>query len=570
MILNNDENIESLKAENSRLVEKIKSLEKRLSMSSSSFLNIVGKSLDGIVIVDQEKMVVYTNYAAMELFDRNIADLLGEPLDLGCDTKQLFQNTETSTEIEIPQADGTMSIAEASVMKSEWNNEPCFVVSFRNITERKKSEELLQYMSHHDYLTDLPNRVFFEKKMKLAIDEAKDKKQHMALMYLDLDNFKVVNDTLGHDVGDALLKRVSSALKGSLRVGDCVARLGGDEFAIILTNLRKPGYAEIVANSILNKLSESFKLDNHDVYANASIGIAVYPMAGMDMVSLVKSADTAMYNAKKCGKNQYRFYSAELNQDSEKNLSIINGLRVALRQDEFFLEYQPIVDVSTGACCGIEALLRWNHPQLGLVPPDVFLPFAEDASLMMKIGQWVLQNALADFKKINNPSLRFISINMSANELDGARTAKIVYDLIGKTGISTKEVVLELTETSIMKNPEASIDKFKKLSNIGVSIAVDDFGTGYSSLNYLKRLPVQILKIDKSFVDDIGDDHDDEVIVESTIKLAHGLGLKVIAEGVETKAQLDFLKKNSCDYVQGYYYSKSLSFEALRAYLKKS
>jgi diguanylate cyclase (GGDEF)-like protein/PAS domain S-box-containing protein len=330
MIKKENNKSDPLMLENEDLMEKLKQLESKLAMSNSAFLNIVGKSLDGIVIVNQDKMVVYANYAVMELFDKNIADLLGEPLTIPVDPLALATKDTNAMEINIPHTDGSTSIAEISILNTEWNNEACHVVSFRDITERKKTEEVLSYMAEHDFMTDLPNRVAFEKHMTESIKRARTGREHMAVLYLDLDNFKLINDTLGHDSGDALLKEISKVLKRSIRQGDTVARLGGDEFAIILNGLRKTEYAGRVAQTILNELEDPFDFEDKKIYSNASIGIAVYPYGGTTAVDLLKNADTAMYSAKHNGKNQYRFYSADLNETNERILLISTGLRKAL------------------------------------------------------------------------------------------------------------------------------------------------------------------------------------------------------------------------------------------------
>ena len=559
------ESVTELKKENTKLTKKIKLLENKLAMSNLAFLNIVGRSLDGILIINREKMVLYTNYAAIKLFDRNIASLLGEPLDIGIDLEQTSH--ERSVELKINRPNGSFAITEVSLVKTEWNNEPCYVVSFRDITERKKTEEILEYMSHHDHLTSLPNRTFFDKQMQENIKKAERDDLYMAILYLDLDNFKMVNDTLGHDKGDQLLKEVSSTLNRSIRSDDTVARLGGDEFAIIINHLKRPDDAAIVAKHIITKLGKCYKIDGNDVYTNASIGIAVYPDAGETAVELVKNADTAMYSAKRNGKNQFRYYSPQLNIKNERTLQILNGLHNVIKDKELFLEYQPVMDIKKNKCLGFEALVRWQHKELGLIPPTEFLPYAEETNTMTDIGNWVITQAIKDYKKVAGTS-NFISINISTTELDDPKTVQVITKAIKTSKIAAKNIVLELTETSIMRNPEDSITKFNKLNKSGVNIAVDDYGTGHSSLSYLKRLPISILKIDKSFIDDIGKDLNNTIIVKSTIQLAHNLGLKIVAEGVETKEQLEFLKKNHCDFVQGYYFAKPLKLDKLKEFLE--
>lgn len=309
---NTKETIEELSKENRALLKKVKLLENKLAMSNIAFLNIVGRSLDGILIVNQQKMVLYTNYAAIKLFDRNIAELLGEPLDIKINHEKVSR--ESGVELKIERPDGSIAITEVSIVKTEWNNETCYVISFRDITERKKTEEILEYMSHHDPLTSLPNRTFFEKQIQKNIEEAKKSGSYMAILYLDLDNFKMVNDTLGHDKGDKLLKKVARTLSKSIREGDTVARLGGDEFAIIINKLKKADDATTIAKNIISKIGRCYKIDGHNVYTNASIGIAIYPESGKTTIELVKNADIAMYSAKHKGKKQFCHYSPELKQ----------------------------------------------------------------------------------------------------------------------------------------------------------------------------------------------------------------------------------------------------------------
>lgn len=556
-----DQSIETLQAEVERLTKKIAKMEKHLAMSNAAFLNIVGKSSDGIVILDKQKMVVYTNYAAIKLFDRNIADLLGEPLDILVDIK-------TSSELQIPHADGTVAVAEVSILETEWNNEPCYLASFRDITERKRSEELLTYMSRHDYLTDLPNRVYFEKKLTSAMADAKKNNTNMALLYIDLDNFKFINDTMGHDAGDLLLKEVSEKLKACTRQVDTVARLGGDEFAVILSSLKRPDYAAQVARKILDALCNKCVIKGKEIFANASVGIAVYPMGGENPVDLLKNADTAMYSAKNQGKNQYRYFSEELNESNSKNMIVLNSLRSINQDTNFHLLYQPLVNLSRLSCYGAEALLRWNHPELGLLAPDEFLPLAEEGRAITQISRWVIEHAFTEIAA-SGMDRHYFSLNLSAKDLDDASLTQFVYETAKHKSLALKRIVFELTETSVLSNPTVSLKHLDRLHDLGVRIAIDDYGTGYSSLSYIRQMPIAILKIDASFIQDIGKSRDDTIIVSSTIQLAHNLGLKVVAEGVETKEQLDFLLSHGCDYAQGFYFSEPVPIDALPATMKR-
>ncbi|MCX7115230.1 MAG: EAL domain-containing protein [Gammaproteobacteria bacterium] len=566
---NKTETLSALRIKIEALRADIKQLNAKLAMSSAAFLNIVGKSADGVLIVNQDNMVVYTNYAAIKLFDRNLADLLGEPLALNIDAMQ-FDNaseTETTTELRIPNAAGGETVTEVFVLQTVWNNEPCFVVNLRDITARKKSEALLHHTATHDFLTDLPNRAHLEMKIGEAIDYANEHKQHMAVLYLDLDDFKAVNDTFGHAVGDTLLKEVSTLLLRHVRHGDTVARLGGDEFVIILNTLRKPDYAAVVARAILERLGRVFLIHEKEVCINASIGIAVYPVCGANVTELLKNADTAMYAAKGHGKNQYRFFTQELSQQSEQNLHITNGLRHAIRNQELRLQFQPIIELQQLTCCGIEALVRWQHPRLGLVYPDQFLPYAEEIGSMSAIGRWIFKQALNDYSRMDLKSPLFLSVNMSATEFTSDDIDQFILSSMQEHTLLTNKLVVELTETILMSYPEIAIKNIKRLTAHGVRVAIDDYGIGYSSLSLLKHLPISILKIDKLFITDIGINLNDAVIIKSTIQLAHNLGLKVVAEGVETQDQLMFLQEHGCDYAQGYYFSEPLFVDQLVEYV---
>jgi diguanylate cyclase (GGDEF)-like protein/PAS domain S-box-containing protein len=560
--------ITDLQIANSDLKAQVELLQQKLEISSASFLNIVGKSVNGIIILNHEHLVVYTNYAAHQFVEEGPDDIIGKHLQLEQEISDLLHNRARFSEVNIKKSDGSLVIAEISVLETEWEGSLCYVLSFLDITERKQSEEMLEYMSKHDYLTDLPNRIAFEKNLKLAMLDADNCGHYMALLYLDLDNFKMVNDTLGHDVGDILLKEVSILLTDTFRFGDNVARLGGDEFAITLFNLRKPEYAASVAKKIIDKFNQAFILDQQEIYTSVSIGIAVYPLSGDNPIDLVKNADTAMYSAKRMGKNRYQFFSRELNKYNEDNLQIINGLRTAVQDDELLLMYQPIIDLANNKCSGIEALVRWQHPVLGLLTPDKFIAIAEDCDAILEIGTWVINQALTDFAAIASDKNLLLAINVSAKELEGLNVTNLFMQKIHDLNIAKHRVLLELTETSLMSNPAKAMSKFRHLSEAGVKIAVDDFGTGYSSLSYLKKLPLSILKIDKSFIADINKDENSEVIINSTIQLAHSLGLQVVAEGVESSVQLDFLRAHQCNFVQGFYFSAPLLLEDLIKYLQ--
>jgi len=552
--------LDKLKRENKALCDEVSRLESRFAMSRAAFFKLVKHNLDGILIIDKNRVVVYANSMAAALFGKTNSDLFGaslaallvEPVDLTPQEKEI-------TEVVLSHTDEGISVFELSILNTEWECEPCHVLCFRDINERKKAEEVLEL----DLIYDSPNRIVFEKQMREAIQQAKLHQEHMGVLYINLDDFNLVNNTFGHDAGDLLLKKVAIRLRKSIRKKDVIARLGGNEFAVILNGLRKPEYAGVAAKNILKLLDKPFELDGKKAHTNASIGIAVYPLGGTSIIELIEHADAAMRTAKNNGKNQYQFYLKTLNEISHHKALISGGLRNALQKQQFFMVYQPIVDLKTGDYIAYEALLRWKHPTLGVLYPEEFLSVAEDENYMLPIGRWVMQQVFSDYKQLDSDQLLFVTVNVTADELEDEKIAENILENIQKFDVDLNKIVLELTETSFIKSPEILLEKLKQLSSVNIRIAVDDYGTGYSSLSYLKRLPISILKIDKTFIDDMLSNVRDRLIVESTLKLAHDLELKVIAEGVETKAQLDFLKQHDCDYIQGFYFSKPLEMQAI-------
>ncbi|MBB72436.1 MAG: diguanylate cyclase [Legionellales bacterium] len=432
------------------------------------------------------------------------------------------------------------------------------VVVFTDITLRKTVEEQLTHLALYDHLTKLPNRLLFEKTITQTIARARRHNRLMALMFLDLDHFKTINDTLGHDVGDLLLQGVAERLKECVRESDTVARLGGDEFAIILDEVDKIEDAAIIAEKILESLTPPFNLDGHEVFASTSIGIAVYPMSGDTSIALTKNADISMYRAKQQGRNNYRFFTSDMNEQSMQRLNLAHSLRRAVEQDQLYLCYQPKLNLKTGEVTGVEALLRWKHPHLGDIAPAEFIPIAEETGLILTIGEWCLQQVCQQIKtwQTDNIAINRVAVNLSSCQLVQGDLVNLVKTALSDSNLDSSCLELELTETSIMTNPTTSATILQDLHDLGVHISIDDFGTGYSSLGYLKSLPVDSLKIDQSFVHDIAEDPNDAAIVKAIIALAHSMDLTVIAEGVETEAQLQFLDDNHCDQIQGYYFSK--------------
>lgn len=454
--------------------------------------------------------------------------------------------------------------------------------TIQNITERKQAEEKIRKLAYYDTLTGLLNRLSFQERLQSALSLAKRNSRLMAVLFLDLDNFKRINDTLGHDRGDILLKTVADSLLESTRESDAiarigvenigadVARLGGDEFTILLTEIAQIEDAGLVAQRILNLLSEPISLDGHNVFATPSIGISVFPDNGDTASTLLKNADTAMYYAKQCGKGNFQFYADSMNANSLERLNLESDLRQALKNEEFELHYQPIIDCLTGKIIGAESLLRWNSLKHGLVSPNEFIPLVEGNGMIVDIGKWVLRNAciqnktwqLAGFEPIQ------IAVNLSSLQFRHSDLLNTIEQALSDSQLAPEYLVLELTEGMIMHNSEQAITTLERLKQAGVEISIDDFGTGYSSLSYLKRFPLTSLKIDKSFISDLPENQDDAAITTAVIAMAHSLNLRVIAEGVEKPEQTTFLRKLKCNSMQGYLYGKPMRAEKFTQHLE--
>ena len=435
-----------------------------------------------------------------------------------------------------------------------------------DVSERKRSEEQIHYLAYFDVLTGLPNRSLFFRLTDQALLEAKRDQAHAALLFVDLDRFKPINDSLGHEVGNQLLRRVATRLREALRAEDVVARLGGDEFAVALFDIAQRDHAANVARKLLDVLKEPFRIHNHELKLGASIGIAIYPEDSPDTETLLRLADLAMYRAKQSGEG-YAFFSEELNRRALQRLRVEAGLRRALAQDELLLHYQPKVDIATGRVVGAEALVRWRHPETGMVPPGEFIPVAEESGLVVDIGNWVLNAACAQasaWRQAGLPPVK-IAVNLSAREF-APDLSERVKEVLDRHGLPPSFLELEITEGVLAKSTEGVIRMMGELMSLGIGLSLDDFGTGFSSLSYLKRFPVDTLKIDRSFVTGIPGDANDCAIAGAIVSMAKQLRHTVIAEGVETQDQLAFLRQIGCDAIQGFLFSRPLdaaSFEAL-------
>nr|MBL8411363.1 EAL domain-containing protein [Dechloromonas sp.] len=438
-----------------------------------------------------------------------------------------------------------------------------------DITERRQAEERMRHIAQHDALTGLPNRLALLMRLAQLLPEARRHQWNIAIMFIDLDRFKIINDTLGHQIGDEMLREVACRLSSVIRETDFVARLGGDEFVILLPGIATPADAAIVANKIIAALSTAIQVDGHELHTSPSIGISLFPDDGPDGDSILKNADTAMYHAKSAGRNNYQFFATEMNRVTAERLDIERKLRHAIARNELTLCFQPQFGAHSNQPTGVEALLRWLHPTDGMIRPDRFIPVAEETGIIVEIGEWVLRNACREMKHWIDAGLlpMRMAVNVSARQLRRRDFCETVAGALAESGLPPELLELEITESSVMENPDEAIVILQRLGRMGVTLAIDDFGTGYSSLAYLKLFPIDHLKIDRSFVADIEHDLNDRAIAFGTIALAHSLGLNVIAEGVETEDQLDLLRSNGCDEVQGYLFSKPLNSAAAFAFL---
>jgi diguanylate cyclase (GGDEF)-like protein/PAS domain S-box-containing protein len=534
---------------------------------------------DGVICTDVAGGISFLNVVAENLTGWSYAEAKGLPM---ADVFQMLEPTKrlsqfpqapglhaiASTALPAPSAilvrrDGTQTAIEESVapIHDREGRTTGSVVVFRDVSVPRAMAVELAYVAQHDFLTGLPNRMLLSDRIARAIVSAKRHKNHVAVLFLDLDGFKHINDSLGHSVGDKLLKSIGVRLVACGRAADTISRQGGDEFVVLLSELQNAEDAAIAAARMLASVAEAHLIGDHELHVTTSIGVSVYPEDGLDAETLIKNADTAMYQAKENGRHGYQYFKPEMNARAVERQFLEESLRRALERNELSLHYQPKIDFKTGAITGAEALLRWTHPTRGAISPVQFIPIAEDCGLILPIGHWVLREACAQAQRWKAAGLPMstMAVNVSAKEFRGEQFLKRLGEILEETGLDPHALELELTESVLMKHADSAAVILATLRERGVQVAVDDFGTGYSSLSYLRKFPIDALKIDKSFVGRLGMTADDASIVKAVIGMAQSLRLRVVAEGVETMEQSEFLQDQACDEAQGYYFGRPVA-----------
>jgi len=551
-----------------------KRAENSLRESEERFRNLVEGSVQGIVIDCADKpLFVNRTYAAIFGFDSpdevlslDSLDTLYAPGDV--DRVHQYRGSLGSDSTAVPaqyefqgrRRDGSLIWLETQSRMVNWQGMAAVQTTVVDVTERKNYQAQLLRQAHFDKITDLPNRSLALDRLAQAVIRAERNQCKAGLLFIDLDQFKQINDTLGHSAGDQLLKQAGVRLSACVRQEDTVARLGGDEFTVVLPDLNASLDTTVVARKIIDAFSKCFTIDGYEVFITPSIGITVCPDDGDTPSTLMRNSDAAMYQAKEIGRNNYQFFTPSLNQKALNRLKIDSCLRTALERDELTLHYQPIVDLRSGAVVSVEALARWHNPELGQIGPDQFIPIAEETGLIIPIGEWVLQTACLQARAWQNdglPPLR-LTVNVSSRQFRSNQLVRAVLRALQKSGLAPDFLELEITETLLMTDLPETTNALQELHALGIRLSVDDFGTGYSSLSYLRRFPVDTLKIDKSFIGDVGDDPDDAALVEAIIAMGRSLNLEVAAEGVETREQLEFLRVRACDLAQGFYFGRPL------------
>jgi diguanylate cyclase (GGDEF)-like protein/PAS domain S-box-containing protein len=552
-----------------------KKTEQNLKITSSELDAIFENAMVGIAFI-KDRTVLRVNSKFEQLFAADRALVEGKSTKILYASDEIYEQIGDDAyaamasgdsfvgEVRLIRQDGSLFWGMMSAKAADANDPQAGSIWLcEDISVQRENDEKLRMLASSDPLTGLPNRSVFNDRIEHAIHKAHRNSTRLAIFFLDLDHFKHINDSFGHKAGDILLCEVANRLKSCIREGDTVARLGGDEFTIILEEVRSAQHVGGVANKVMSAIVQPYTLEGIEVNISSSIGVSLYPADGRDVDTLLRNADAAMYHAKNTGRNNFQFYSGEMNAQAAKRLAMETSLRRAIENDEFYLHFQPQIDIQTGSITGAEALLRWNNDKWGEVSPAEFVPILEDAGLITAVGQTVIKQAIDAYLTLKDkldPAFR-VAVNLSGRQFQGGQLASFIEDQLAITGMSAKNLELEITESVLMDDTDLAITTLNSLSGVGITLAIDDFGTGYSSLSYLKRFPLNVLKIDSSFVRDVNIDEDDAAIVMAILAMSHRLNLEVIAEGVETAEQLSFLADNDCDRVQGYFFSKPLSLE---------
>jgi diguanylate cyclase (GGDEF)-like protein/PAS domain S-box-containing protein len=561
-------------------VNDLRQAEEKLRQSEQRFRGAFENSPVGIVLIDLEGNIFQTNHFASEVLGYESAALEGKHISRLIPQEDRSQFKETLMRL-LEGSDDTVRTERRMlrednleiwtnfhiVMQRDSDGKPLYLIGqIADITEMKSSQSRMERMAFYDTLTNLANRRLFYDRLGQAVDHAQRSKHLSALLYLDLDQFKRVNDTLGHEIGDILLQEVSTRLTRCVRKEDTVARLGGDEFTVLLFDIRSPSDASLVAEKILKTLRQPLNISGHQLVVTTSIGITIVPQDGTDPNSLMKNADLAMYRAKEHGRNIYQFYSEEMNINAIKRLRTEYELRRALDRNEFILYYQPKVRLEDQLVVGVECLIRWDHPDRGILSPYEFIEVAEETGAIVDMGNWIIEEGCRTGKELCDQAGRDIqiAINISPRQFKDPNLVATIRRSLRETGLNPSSMELEITETMLMGDVDAANQTVRQLHDLGVHMAIDDFGTGYSSLNYLKKFPINTVKVDRSFIMDIPSSADDKAITSAVIAMAHRLNMEVVAEGVETRDQLDFLIEHDCEFAQGYLFSKPLPLDNIR------